>query len=660
MTSGRTPWRAAPDARHAVDTCVRVSLLLAPLCHAALLTASGMSPWPTLVALGAGLVAGRRWPVTTGPVLLGAGPLVPLAMYLAAGSHDIQHAMPWLAAVSAWLVASDLGQPELALPRSWAWALRTWQLTVALAWPVVAARELDFTSATIGAATGNGLAGGSPQDTAALTILAAAGTLTALRLFTRLLTAPPQHVTALLSAVAPGLLASAAVALYQGVVDLAWLGVNPWVRLGRAGGALFDANSSGGLLAIMGPTLGAVLFHRIAGRRGAVVSAVMTLVVLPAVLATASRTALLAWALGAAGLGTAVIRRVVTGRGARLATAAGLVLIAAALVTGDTVRRGASSAVGRMVRTEQGSNLFVGLLFGRDGYGPAAMQAVHEHAWTGLGVGAFPSLVGGYAVETLGHSLPPDNAQAWWRQVLVDYGLLGSLAPLLAMLWLMRASWGAVREHGPAHAGVLAAFGLMSVVSLPTQHPVVHMLYAAVLAWSVSRPTAEAADQDGRPDAATTGWANATSWLVAGACASGLAWSGVHELRPATRAERFGFQYGYGYADTEEPGSAPSTYRRGIDPHVVVVVPTGGAPLGLRIDLPADPGTPDTASVEATDGHGGTCRGRVTRAQPFECRLGGGRQWSRLEMTVRPDGDTVPSPRPYRTAIATLTVAQTR
>ena len=67
-------------------------------------------------------------------------------------------------------------------------------------------------------------------------------------------------------------------------------------------------------------------------------------------------------------------------------------------------------------------------LWERDGYGLAAMRAVAEHPWTGVGIGAFALLAPErlFHLET-GGLIPADNAQNWWRHQIAELGFIGAV-----------------------------------------------------------------------------------------------------------------------------------------------------------------------------------------------------------------------------------------
>ena len=111
-------------------------------------------------------------------------------------------------------------------------------------------RELDFTTAAF---TGRG-AGPSPIG-AALVIPAAETQLVALLFFDWLLGAADDDRRRLWRWLTPAIGVVCALAVWQAAVDPALLSRPPWIGLGRAAGAFYDANATGALVALFGPLL---------------------------------------------------------------------------------------------------------------------------------------------------------------------------------------------------------------------------------------------------------------------------------------------------------------------------------------------------------------------------------------------------------------------
>ena len=156
--------------------------------------------------------------------------------------------MPWLAAMAGCLAVAAPSRWRAAA--IWAVPLSGWALVVALTWPVAMLRELDFATAAF---TGRG-AGPSPMA-AALLIPAAEAQLVALLFFDWLLGAADDDRRRLWRWLTPAIGVVCALAVWQAAVDPALLSRPPWIGLGRAAGAFYDANATGALVALFGPLL---------------------------------------------------------------------------------------------------------------------------------------------------------------------------------------------------------------------------------------------------------------------------------------------------------------------------------------------------------------------------------------------------------------------
>lgn len=579
-------------ALHGARWAIAASALGAPVASALLLAVNGHPVWPTLVALAAGLLARAAAPGLSAPllVLLAVAPLWQVGAQLAAGSSDPQLLMPWLAALAGWLAWPAAGGWRVA--GVWRLGVASWALVVAVCWPVVAARELDFTLHTIGVATANGSLGATPERLAALAALHAEAQLVALLVFDWAWAAPFALRRRAWLALAPAVAAACAVAVWQQAVDVSLLSREPWIRLHRAAGTLYDANAMGALAALAGASLAApALSPRFLPRL--VWSGAWAAIAVAGVVATGSRTALAAL-VGSAAVGVVLRLR---GRG-RLAAgmAATALLLAAISVAAPPADATRGNAFGRLTATLQrmfagGSAGLIDLAWNRDGYGPASMRVVADHPWVGVGPGAFGTVISDYAWETLGYRLPPDNAQNWWRQQLADFGLIGGAGALLCSLLALLAvlhTWRRSPDASTVSPTPLVALGLMAMVSPPTQHPMLQVLMGLLVAHAVAPPVVA--------DTATPApmrWPAQLVWTVAIACAVGLAAEGWTDFRPPRRAARFHFFYYYGLsAPVEAPfGGGRWSARRS----VAVLEPTGKT-IVVHVTLPHE----DLASAPVT------------------------------------------------------------
>ncbi len=312
-------------------------------------------PWTHLVALVAGWAAGRRAGPWALGLLCGAGALWP-ALSAVVAIDAVHLPASGVAAVLGWLLAAPR---RLAwhLPAYWRWPLVSWALVVAVSWPLVVARELDFSLAALAAITQNHVSGLTPADTCVLVAGAALALLTSVLLLDALWPAPDgaaRHVADGMAAPIGGTLAvSIAAALYQARYDLAWMNTPFWSGFGRAPGLVGDPNVLGAAAALVGPLLALRAWQR--GGRSATWSAPFWAALsLSGVLASGSRTALAAWAIGMAGQ---LVASIAGARHRRRAVLAGVATVVAALLIARAapLAPGAGNALARALETLSGA-----------------------------------------------------------------------------------------------------------------------------------------------------------------------------------------------------------------------------------------------------------------------------------------------------------------
>lgn len=591
---------------------VGVSGVAAALFHAWLTASSGGHAWPTLSAIAIGLVlraaAGAGPGVAAAMALLPIWPVIGVSLW--PGSVPLEPTWPWL----AFLIAVTAWPPREGWQAAGAWrlSLAGWGLVVAVTWPIVALRELDFTTATIGAVTVNGPTAGSPVATASFVALMSGAQIAALLLADWYAGRSDGERQRLWWALLPGVVAASATALWQQLVNPAFLSSEPWTTFSRSAGTLFDANATGALLALGAPALAAHLrlpAHLPPWVTTATKASLLVLAV-GGVLATGSRTALAALVVGL--VTQAVVR-------SRLAAWVGLAAVAVVLFTlaqrmPDELGRG--QAAGRLAATvrrvvAQGPAGVWAFLRNRDGYGVAAREMIADHPWVGVGTGAFSPLVGSYGRTDDGRPLPADNAQNWWRHAAAESGLLGGAPAFAASLLLGIAAASLLWRREPA-AGPIAGLALMGLVSPPTAHPIVQVLVGLLAAATIGvwRPN-EVPGTPGRP-----AWA---VWLLAGVCAAGTAVIAWRDLRPPYRAADFHFAYNYGTTDIV---ATPYGEGRWMGTRAVAVIPpTQSRTLITTVIAPHDDLAAHPVAIWISDRHRVICRGRVSDHTPLVCRV---------------------------------------
>jgi hypothetical protein len=532
--------------------------------------AAGGYAWLTAPVLPAGVLAAAAGllaatfalarvaaPIGLLPLLLSAY-LGPGLLRAAFGTADYHLILVWLAMLAG---------PVLALSPWRGWHLPAllrilvagWALVIALTWPIVALREIDFSVVAARTLdTGNGLRAGPPWHAAAWVTTVALGQMLGLLWLdllwlryggSRLAQAARQVAAPLAVSAAVG----AAAGLYQTSVDLQWMNAGDWPSLGRAAGLMLDANSFG-MSAAVWTAMASVGWWQ--GGRSRLAAFAVTGLLLAGMWTSGSRTALLTLVAGLAGVVVAALRRLGPWQ-ARLVPVGVLVTLAALVLVLSVAPRTASrsSPLARVLDTLPAADRpslerFAVEMWERDGYGVAAASALAEFPVSGVGVGAFNMLASDYAFAARGAAIQPDNAQNWWRHQLVELGAAGGLTSVLFSLVLIGLMWRARARPGHESAttvvkSVLAGIGLAACLGVPTQHPalwltfvtLVFFLLALVSPWPFL---------DVRTAVARPAWT--AVWGVAVLCAA-LQWQAADgPLRVAVRAQRFGFPYAYGFS----------------------------------------------------------------------------------------------------------------
>lgn len=195
---------------------------------------------------------------------------------------------------------------------------------------------------------------------------------------------------------------------------------------------------------------------------------------------------------------------------------------------------------------------FVWELWDRNRYGTVALAMIRGFPLFGVGIGCFHLMVGDFTTAPL----IADNAQNWYRHQIAELGLFGSLGWLA---WVAAFAWFVVRRRAaePAVASVVRAmlvgFGFISLFGMPAQSPAVSFTFWTVAFWYVSivgaPPTARISAR---------GWG--VVLIIAAIFTLGTARQATTELRVASRAQRVGFPYSYGF-HYPEPDAAGGEFR---------------------------------------------------------------------------------------------------
>lgn len=537
---------------------VVASTILAALAEAFLgTTYTPQVLWIAVAGFVALLAMGQRWRSIAMPVLMAALYLTPAILYISLNAVDYSLDMLWILPLLG-LILSD--RPlQWSLPSRWQWPLITWALIVSIAWPIVFLRELDFAPWILPLQrVSNSSDGAMPwlvvQNVAYFALLHNAGILFIDAMW-RWYRNPGDNFRR--EILAPLLVAAgfaAAVATYQGFVDLKFLNTGFWAYMLRASGTLADANKLGAVAGLW--TVGAIVFARRMRQPWSIALVIAGLVLgISTAWVSGSRTGLASVMISVSIAAVEAVRWLKLDF-RKLATAGiGVVIIGAALVlvlqnasTHTIVQRGTLGYVpffgdrGIAASADE-------LLWDRYGYGPAAIQMIKEHPLSGVGLGIYHSQSHDFG-ELAGRTVPaPDNAQAWWRQNLSELGLLGFI-PLIG--WCVIFGRTLFSRSAPGHdqlaigmlRGVLIAFFIASLFGLPSQSAAITITFWVIVFWFVLE---RGGDVAGAP--AIRNWrvvAGLTVALVAGHAVM-TAVDAVGNLRPRHRAERLGWYYRYGY-----------------------------------------------------------------------------------------------------------------
>jgi hypothetical protein len=565
---------------------------------------AGTSVRPQILWIGAaGFIAtialGQRWRNIAMPVLMAALYLTPAILYLAFNAVDYGLDAIWILPLVG-LILSDRGALQWSLPVRWQWPLITWAVMVSLTWPIVFLRELDFAPWILGLPrVSNSSDGAQPwltvQNVAYFALLHNVGILsidalcrwyrTDVKRFRREVLAPLMAAAGI----------AAAVAAYQGFVELKFLNTHFWAYMLRASGTLADANKLGAVAGFW--TIGAVVFARRLRQPWSVAITAASLVLgVSAAWLSGSRTGLASVMISTMIAGVEALRWLKLDFRKLAFAGAGAVVIGAVMVV---VLQNASTHT-IVQRGTLGYLPFIGdrgigpsaneLLWDRFGYGPAAIQMIREHPLSGVGLGIYHSQAHDFG-ELAGRTVPaPDNAQAWWRHNMAELGLLGCI-PLIAWCVIVgrtlfsRSPSPGDRLSAGMLRGLLVAFFIASLFGLPSQSAAITLTFWVFVFWFLVE---RGGDAEGTPAIKDLRLA---AGLTVALIASHVAVTTVDafgNLRPRNRAERIGWYYRYGFhtndsdvtgTDLEpDPGGNP-VGRRWTMKDSLAVIPVNGKVL---------------------------------------------------------------------------------
>lgn len=567
-----------------VELYLATSLVYAPLLPIA------------LAGFAVALAAGAWWPGQLSAAILLLPYLARAAVLAAFGTEfesvEIVWALPLLG-----LCLSGRDAFRWSFPRPFRWPLIAWSLIVAVSWPIVFLRELDFSPAVLFLSNAaNTSVGITPWEAGTgicyWVLVHNLGLLWFDRLFSWYSGGPIEPFrNRVLMPLCAALAVACCFAIYQGFFDLAFLNPHLWPHMKRASGTLGDANVLGMVAALWVP--GTVLLARTLPRPWSVLAgSVGVTLAMAAVFTSGSRTA-----LGAAAIAFAVLafqefkswRR--PGMPSRLSPKRLAVIGAAALVLGVVLLIVTRQASVTTVIDRGTLNFIPGvgdrdiaaslrdLFWDRNGYGPTAVSMIMDHPWAGVGVGTFNTQVNDFSVARNARRLASDNAQSWYRHQLAELGLLGSIpwmAWCAAFVFTLWSRPTATREQLPLRVlrATLTSFALLSLMGVPGQSLPVALTFWTFAFWVMllKGPALEPTGTDTarRP---TVFWLTALALVVAHATITFADARG--DLRPRNRALRFKWEYAQGIGDLERSANgAPG--RRWTELRSITQVPVKG------------------------------------------------------------------------------------
>jgi hypothetical protein len=463
------------------------------------------------------------------------------------------------------------------VPASWRFPIVAWALTLSFGWPVMIVREAGLRLGTLrDTGTLDSWALLTTPQVESWILYVAITQLTGILwldwLFARGLdsqTEPiasgrPELVEWRISNPVHGLwigvtLASI-VAVVQGTIAMSFLNAEPWIGLRRAAGTMLDANAYGAVAAVAGP-LAFVSLRQLGSRRVRALRAPALAINWAGAWMSGSRTALLCGVFGTLLLAYELVRSSARDETASRKTWSLLAGVAAVVVV-LAIGAGAIGPLERMRTTAAP----VQELWTRGGYGSVATRMVRDYPMTGVGIGSFNWMAPDYWRQIANDRLPFDNAQNWWRHQVAELGLIASLPILFWSVWM---AWLVVTRHASASdrvetqtlRGLLIGIGAASLVGMPTQNPIVLLMFFYCIARFevLTRAQRIANAQSAMPTAA---WAAA--FLIA------ISYAGAHlvlargSLKPLERAARTNRDYIVGTYPSEPlpQGQFRWTHRR--------------------------------------------------------------------------------------------------
>jgi hypothetical protein len=453
---------------------------------------AGLRALSTVAVVAGWLAAGALAPGSPSAWLYGvwaaAGVLAPAILRLATGREGPVLDVFWMAGLTASLLRTSAWS-GWSLDGRMRLVAGAWALTIALAWPILAAREAAFDPRLLFdfRAINSWSEWSAPHAVSWIAFVAwthLIGLLWLDWLAARLDQQQPRRISGIVHGLWIAATVASLVGIYQSVGDLTFLNTAFWAERRRAAGTMLDANAFGVCAALAGPSA-LVALHNSSWKRAGTIVSLAFVINLGGVWASGSRTALVCAAVSTAAVVLALLRsarpgqrRLIVLTGAGVAAALAVVVLAG----------GAVGPARRLLERPAGTSSYIVTALSRPPYGPTALEMIREYPLTGVGIGSYHQLAPDYVRRRANEAMAFDNAQNWWRHEAAELGLLGALplfvwSGLIAWRVLAWRSRPEARVAATVTRGLLLAIGLCSVTQMPTQSPVVLLWFFMLVAW---------------------------------------------------------------------------------------------------------------------------------------------------------------------------------
>jgi O-antigen ligase len=551
-------------------------------------------PLVAVVVFFAALVTARRYAGYTLTVLLLFLYIVRSLGFLLFQHLSFLHFTPLTAGLLG-VILSQSTRSRWYLPRPWQFPLVLWALIVALSWPILFLRELDFVfplSLDFPPLANN--ANGLPSDYVApwvvqIAVIQGIGLLWIDWLFAAF--PPGQRERFQRFALMPLALSfclTSLVALYQAFVDITFLNSQLWIGARRATGAMFDGNPFGILAACWGPALLALFFSQRHKREARVLALLLPIPWLAMIVSGSTSALLIAGpsVLCFFWLGWKTLRNI-NSRALLLGSVGSLCLIGGViwLLSFTSTQTPFARLYTELQKAEERSLAAVveAQLRDRPFFAQLAARITADTPLTGIGLGSFNVLANDYARKYgMAETLNFDNALNWYAHQLSELGLLGSVAWVVWIIVFVRTLLlppvnGTVTIPALLLKVLLVGFGLASLFGVHAQNPEMLLTFWTFTFWLATYfPNLIAATPPERN--------NEKCWItmLAIACLYTIlqGYASATTLRISSRAAMAGWEYQYGFHAWEEwSGVGPIrwTHRR-----ATTRVPVQGTTLFFR------------------------------------------------------------------------------